>query len=105
MGPEEPLEAVLRELAAGRSDQLEPETGGLDHRTKGLVGIGAAVSLGASTTTYRQLVQEARDGGATAIECISAFVAAAPVAGSVRIATGAPRLASALGYDVDEELE
>jgi alkylhydroperoxidase/carboxymuconolactone decarboxylase family protein YurZ len=77
----------------------------LDRRMRGLVGIGAAMSLGAPTTTYRQLVQEAREGGATMDECVGAFVAAAPFAGSVRIVTGAPRLAAALGYDVDQALE
>lgn len=82
---------------------LDP--GGLDRRTRGLAGIGAAMSLGAPTTTYRQLVHEAREGGATMDECIGAFLAAAPVAGSVRIVTGAPRLAAALGYDVDRALE
>jgi hypothetical protein len=61
--------------------------------------------LGASASTYRQLIQEAREGGATADECIGAFVAAAPVAGAVRIVSGAPRLASALGYDVSQALE
>jgi alkylhydroperoxidase/carboxymuconolactone decarboxylase family protein YurZ len=79
--------------------------GALDRKTRGLVGIGAAISLGASTSTYRHLVEEAQGAGATADECIGAFVAAAPVAGAVRIVTGAPRLASALGYDVGEALE
>jgi hypothetical protein len=63
------------------------------------------MSLGAPTATYRQLVQEAREGGATVDECIGAFMAAAPIAGSVRIVTGAPRLAAALGYDIDRALE
>ncbi|HEU4917460.1 MAG TPA: carboxymuconolactone decarboxylase family protein [Acidimicrobiia bacterium] len=79
--------------------------GALDQRTRGLVGIGAAVSLGASTPTYRRLIDEARQGGATADDCIGAFIAAAPVAGAVRLVTGAPRLASALGYDVGQALE
>lgn len=79
--------------------------GALDQKTRGLVGIGAAVSLGASTPTYRRLVEEAREGGATVDDCIGAFVAAGPVAGAVRLVAGAPRLASALGYDVGQALE
>jgi alkylhydroperoxidase/carboxymuconolactone decarboxylase family protein YurZ len=87
-------------------DAEEPsDPRGLDLRTKGLVGIGAAMSLGAPTTTYRQLVREAQEGGATMDECVGAFLAAAPVAGSVRIVSAAPRLAEALGYDVGEALE
>jgi alkylhydroperoxidase/carboxymuconolactone decarboxylase family protein YurZ len=108
LAPTTRMEETLEELRAA-ADPTHTLTaaglGALDQRTKGLVGIGAAVSLGASTPTYRQLIQRARDGGATADECMGAFVAAAPVAGAVRIVTGAPRLASALGYDVERALE
>lgn len=62
------------------------------------------MSLGAPTTSYRQLVQ--KPGKEPSMnECIGVFVAAAPIAGSVRIDTGAPRLAAALGYDADQALE
>jgi alkylhydroperoxidase/carboxymuconolactone decarboxylase family protein YurZ len=77
----------------------------LDRRTRALVGIGAAVSLGASTSTYRPLVEQARQASASAEECVGAFVAAAPIVGAARIVSGAPRLASALGYDVQAALE
>jgi alkylhydroperoxidase/carboxymuconolactone decarboxylase family protein YurZ len=81
------------------------DAGALDRRIRALVGIGAAVSLGASTSTYRRLVEQAQDGGATADDCIGAFLTAAPVAGGVRLVAGAPRLAFALGYDVERALE
>ncbi len=104
----ESMGQTLQELRDA-ADPNRPRTafapGALDRRTRGLVGIGAAVSLGASTPTYRRLIDEARQGGATADDCIGAFMAAAPVAGAVRLVTGAPRLASALGYDVGQALE
>jgi alkylhydroperoxidase/carboxymuconolactone decarboxylase family protein YurZ len=108
MGSERRIAEALEELGtAGNasSARISARSRGMDVRTMGLVGIGAAVSLGATTSTYRQLIHEAREGGATADECVGAFLVAAPVAGSVRIVKGAPRLAAALGYDMDQALE
>jgi alkylhydroperoxidase/carboxymuconolactone decarboxylase family protein YurZ len=98
------LQELSTATAKGRP-VAAPDSGALDRKTRALVGIGAAVSLGAPTSTYRELVKDARQGGATSDECIGAFEAAAPVAGAVRIVSGAPRLASALGYDVGRALE
>jgi alkylhydroperoxidase/carboxymuconolactone decarboxylase family protein YurZ len=108
MGSETRIAEALEQLQAAADpshDVKSADAGPLDRRTRALVGIGAAVSLGASTSTYRPLVEEARQGGATPGDCVGAFVAAAPIAGSVRVVTGAPRLASALGYDVGAALE
>jgi alkylhydroperoxidase/carboxymuconolactone decarboxylase family protein YurZ len=108
MYPEKSIDRTLEELRAAGEPTHGSTTAGserLDRKTRGLVGIGAAVSLGASTSTYRRLVEEAQGGGATAEECIGALMTAAPVAGAARIMTGAPRLATALGYDVGEALE
>ena len=108
MDSDKRLEEAVQELRAAADPTragagLEPRA--LDRRTRGLVGIGAAVSLGASTSTYRGLIRQAREGGASADECVGAFLAAAPVVGAARLVTGAPLLASALGYDVDQALE
>jgi alkylhydroperoxidase/carboxymuconolactone decarboxylase family protein YurZ len=108
MGSDRRIAEALEELwaAADPSSARAPVRSiGLDSRTSGLVGIGAAVSLGASVSTYRQLVHDARQGGATTDECVGALLVAAPIAGAARIVTGAPRLASALGYDVDQALQ
>jgi alkylhydroperoxidase/carboxymuconolactone decarboxylase family protein YurZ len=107
MGPDTRIAEILEELRVAAPGDRVPSSGSgaLDQKTRALVCIGAAVALGASTSTYRPLVEEARQASATAEECIGAFVAAAPIAGSVRIVTGAPRLAAALGYDMDQALE
>lgn len=77
----------------------------LDAKTEGLVGIGAAVAIGASTATYRRLVSQALVAGATADECISAALSVAPTVGVSSIVTAAPRLASALGYEMDWDVD
>jgi 4-carboxymuconolactone decarboxylase len=105
MESETRIDEILEELSAAAPAHVASDSGALDRRTRALVGIGAAVSLGASTSTYRPLVEEARRASATAEECVGAFVAAAPAIGAVRIVSGAPRLASALGYDVEQALE
>jgi alkylhydroperoxidase/carboxymuconolactone decarboxylase family protein YurZ len=105
MSPSRTVESILAELrlAGGPPRKLMPPA--LDQRTRGLVGIGAAVAMGASTQTYGRLVEDAIAGGASPTECVSALLAVASVAGVARIVAAAPRLAAALGYDVDRAIE
>ena len=77
----------------------------LDEKTRGLVGIGAAVAMAASTLTYRRLVDQAMAAGASPDECVGALFAVAGVAGAAHMVIAAPRLAAALGYDVDRAIE
>lgn len=86
-------------------DSWDTSPRSLDRKTRCLVGIGAAASMGAPAATYRNIVRGALDAGATVEECIGAFVAVAPVVGAARMVTGAPRIGAALGYDVDLALE
>jgi alkylhydroperoxidase/carboxymuconolactone decarboxylase family protein YurZ len=100
--------AILEDLTAVEGsigESLQGRAFSLDSRTRGLVGIGAAASMGATTMTYRGLVDGALDAGATVEECIGAFIAVANVVGAARMVTGAPRIAVALGYDIDLALE
>jgi alkylhydroperoxidase/carboxymuconolactone decarboxylase family protein YurZ len=77
----------------------------LDEKTCGLVAIGAATSIGAPLATYVQLVNQATRAGASGAECIGAVLAVASEAGEARIVTAAPRIAAALGYDIEKALE
>lgn len=77
----------------------------LDGRTRALVSIGAAICLDASTKTFRSLVDSALHEGATAEEVVGALLAVASAAGGPRVVTVAPRIAMALGYDIDEAFE
>ena len=78
---------------------------GLDERTRALVCVGAAVALGASAATCQWLVDRALAGGAIAEDVIGALVAVAPPVGAARVVAATPRLAHAIGYDIDTALE
>jgi 4-carboxymuconolactone decarboxylase len=81
------------------------ETSNLDPRTRALVSIGAAACTNAPTSTFQTLVASAIEAGATAGEVLGVMLAIAPAAGESRIVTIAPKVALALGYDVDAAFE
>jgi 4-carboxymuconolactone decarboxylase len=66
-----------------------------------LVRLGALLALGAATTTLRATVDRALEAGATEIEIADVLVTVAPAVGVARVVSAAPRLAVALGYELD----
>jgi 4-carboxymuconolactone decarboxylase len=78
-------------------------TGGLDFKTHALVRLGALLSVGAATDSCRLAVDVARAAGADDEEIVGALVAVGPAIGFARLVAVAPRLALAIGYDVDEQ--
>ena len=93
-------DAVVGSLAVDGGDMWPA----LDGRTHALVRLGALISLGASTTSYRCAVERAYAAGATEEEILGALSAVTPAAGLVRAVAAAPALALALGYDVEDDL-
>jgi alkylhydroperoxidase/carboxymuconolactone decarboxylase family protein YurZ len=75
---------------------------GLDFKTHALVRLGALLSMGAATDSCRLAVDLARAAGATDDEIVGALVAVGPAVGFARLVAAAPRLALAIGYDVDD---
>jgi alkylhydroperoxidase/carboxymuconolactone decarboxylase family protein YurZ len=76
----------------------------LDPKTRALVRLGALISLGAPTTSYRCAVELAYAAGATDEEMLGGLSTVAPSAGLTRAVAAAPGLALALGYDVEDDL-
>jgi 4-carboxymuconolactone decarboxylase len=76
---------------------------GLDFKTYSLVRLGALLSLGAATDSCRLAVDVARAAGADDDEIVGALVAVGPAIGFARLVAVAPRLALAIGYDVDDD--
>jgi 4-carboxymuconolactone decarboxylase len=76
---------------------------GLDFKTHALVRLGALLSIGAATDSCRLAVDLARAAGATEDEIVGALVAVGPAIGFARLVAVAPRLALAIGYDVDDD--
>jgi 4-carboxymuconolactone decarboxylase len=68
-----------------------------------LVRLGALLALGASTSSLRATVDRALGAGATEAEIVGVLVAVAPSVGLARVVSCAPRLALAIGYDIEAD--
>jgi alkylhydroperoxidase/carboxymuconolactone decarboxylase family protein YurZ len=68
-----------------------------------LVRLGALLALGAATSSLRTTVDRALDAGATEAEIVGVLIAVAPAVGLVRVVSSAPRLALAIGYDLEAD--
>ena len=75
----------------------------LDPRTLALTRIAALVAVGGTVPSYGALADDAVDAGATAAEIAEVLVAVIPVIGLPRVVAAAPRLALALGHDIDAD--
>ncbi len=74
----------------------------LDARTLALVRLAALVAAGGAVPSYGAHADAAIDAGATAEEIVDVLVAVLPVVGLPCAVAAAPKLALALGQDVDE---
>ena len=68
-----------------------------------LVQLGALLALGAATSSLRATVDRAVEAGATEAEIVGVLVAVAPAVGLARVVSAAPRLAMAIGYDLEAD--
>jgi 4-carboxymuconolactone decarboxylase len=77
----------------------------LDAKTHALVQLGALITDGAESPSYAYCVHNARAAGATDDEIVGTLIAVLPPVGIALVVKAAPRLALAVGYDVDQALE
>src|SRR5689334_21945729 len=107
----DPVEHLLRRLALNDEKlvgSVLARTAGdgpppaLDRKAEALVKIGAMLSVGASTASLRWTVELAQSTGATDEEILGVLVAIGPAVGLARMVAEAPRLALAMGYEIDE---
>lgn len=91
----------LHDERSVRSALADPGLSALDPKTQALVGLGALLSVDAATVSVRLLVELADRAGASQEEIVGVLLAIAPVVGQARTVAVAPRLALALGYDVE----
>ena len=105
---------ILRKLAIIDEGFVEDEAGlglgpagttALDARTVALLRLGALVAIGSSTICHEWSAAQALAAGATDVEIAEVLLAIAPVAGLSRVASAAPDVAAALGYDIATALE
>jgi hypothetical protein len=71
-----------------------------------LIQLGALLAVDAAAISIHRAVDEASVAGAiTADDLVEALVSLVPIIGIARVATVAPKLGLALGYDVEAALE
>jgi len=87
------------QVVAVEPSQLRPV---LDPKTLALVRLAALVAAGGAVPSYGAQSDAAVDAGATAAEIVDVLVGVIPVVGLPRVVAAAPKLALALGYNVDE---
>lgn len=110
----ETFDVTLRRLTVGDDELLGAVLAGgpagaaishLDGKTHALVRIGALVALDAAPQSYARYADEARAAGASPDEIVGTLIASIPIVGNARALSAAPRLALALGYDIEAALE
>ena len=67
--------------------------------------LAATVALDAAPSSFQHAVSLALAAGATSDEIVATLEAITPVTGAARVVQCAPKLALALGYDVEDALE
>jgi 4-carboxymuconolactone decarboxylase len=72
---------------------------------RALVCLAAYVALDVSAAAYAQAVEAAVRSGASPDEMMGVLFAVAPAVGVARVVSAAPKLASAMGFDVDRAIE
>lgn len=105
--------STLRDLAATGGSSVGPGNDtspvisayGLDAKTAALACLGALVALRAPAASFRHCVDRALAAGATADDVVDTLKVVAPSVGLPGVVSAVPRLALALGYDIDAALE
>jgi 4-carboxymuconolactone decarboxylase len=94
--------AVTHVLGGASTESLEREQT-LDPRTLALARIAALVAVDGAVPSYGALADDAVDAGATAGEIVDVLLGVIPIVGLPRVVAAAPRLALALGHDIDDD--
>ena len=95
-------DALLEEIA---TDGSSFATGIIDERTAALVRVAATIAVDAAPYSFQHAIALALAAGATSDEIVASLEAVTPVTGAARVVQCAPKVALALGYDVDAALE
>jgi 4-carboxymuconolactone decarboxylase len=95
-------DALVEEIL---SDENTGTASALDERTAALVRVAATIAVDAAPSSFQHAVTLALAAGATSAEVVATLEAVTPVTGAARVVLCAPKLALALGYDVEEALE
>jgi hypothetical protein len=107
----DPAEDLLRRLAFNDEKALgmvlTRRVGGdreseLGRKVELLVRLAALLAVGAATPSLREAVDQASAAGATEGEIVGVLVAVGPAVGLASLVASAPKLALAIGYDLED---
>ncbi len=110
-GTVEPAEDLLRRIALNDEKVLRvvlTRAGDADRQmvlgTKVdlLVRLAALLAVGAATPSLREAVEHASAAGATVNEIVGVLVSVGPTIGIAGVVASAPRLALAIGFDLED---
>jgi len=87
------------------ANQEGGDPAGLDAKSLALVRLAALVAVGGAGPSYGAQADAAVDAGATAIEIVDVLAGVIPVVGLPCVVAATPKLALALGYDLNDVLE
>jgi alkylhydroperoxidase/carboxymuconolactone decarboxylase family protein YurZ len=106
------VERLLRRLALNDEESVgmvltndirDQPGSGLAPKVELLVRLGTLLALGGATASLRRAVDRAREAGASDAELVGVLIAAAPAMGLARLVAVAPRLAAAIGYELESD--
>jgi 4-carboxymuconolactone decarboxylase len=80
------------------SDELDP-------KSLALVRLAALVAVGGGVPSYGAQADAAVGAGATATEIVDVLFGVVPILGLPRVVAAAPKLALALGHDINDVVE
>jgi 4-carboxymuconolactone decarboxylase len=102
----------LRRLAINDERIAEDDLGdlgvapdGLDAKSLALARIAALVAVGGAEPSFGSQADAAVSAGATPAEIVDVLVGIIPVVGLPRVVAAAPKVAMALGYDLEDGTE
>jgi alkylhydroperoxidase/carboxymuconolactone decarboxylase family protein YurZ len=96
---------VVADIFGGVGNMTPDRDPRLDPRTLALVRLAALVAVGGAVPSYGALADAAVDAGATTDEIVDVLAGVIPVVGLPCVVAAAPKLALALGYDIEGTVE
>ncbi len=93
------IETILHVRAPGTGSSS------LDPKTLALVRLGALLAMEVGTPSLEETVSMARAAGASDDEMVAVLQSVASTVGVARVVSAAPKLAQAIGFDIDRALE
>jgi 4-carboxymuconolactone decarboxylase len=91
-------------FAEGAVEPVDVTSLELEPKTLELVRLAALVAVGGAVPSYGAQADSAVNAGATAAEIVDVLVGVIPVVGFPCVVAAAPKLALALGYDLDDDV-